>query len=149
MTAVLVDTNVLIYAYDRSAPEKQRRALDVLDRLVLADAGFLSTQVLAEFYNVAVHKLVVPLTPGEVYERLQHYVQVYTVLDVTSQVVLEAVRATEKHSLNFWDAQIWAAAKLNGVPVVFSEDFSDGEEIEGVIFADPFAQDFQPEAWGL
>jgi predicted nucleic acid-binding protein len=149
MTAVLVDTNVLIYAYDRSAPEKQRRALDVLDRLVLADAGFLSTQVSAEFYNVAVHKLVVPLTPGEVYERLQHYVQVYTVLDVTSQVVLEAVRATEKHSLNFWDAQIWAAAKLNGVPVVFSEDFSDGEEIEGVIFADPFAQDFQPEAWGL
>jgi predicted nucleic acid-binding protein len=149
MTAVLVDTNVLIYAYDRSAPEKQRRALDVLDRLVLADAGFLSTQVLAEFYNVAVHKLVVPLTPGEVYERLQHYVQVYTVLDVTSQVVLEAVRATEKHSLNFWDAQIWAAAKLNGVPVVFSEDFSDGARIEGVIFADPFAQDFQPEAWGL
>ncbi|MCS7290407.1 MAG: hypothetical protein NZ699_14845 [Roseiflexus sp.] len=40
---VLVDTNVLVYAYDRSAPDKQRRALDVLDRLVISGAGAIST----------------------------------------------------------------------------------------------------------
>ena len=33
MAATLIDTNVLVYAYDRSAPERQRRALVVLDRL--------------------------------------------------------------------------------------------------------------------
>ncbi|MCB0196019.1 MAG: hypothetical protein KDJ65_28975 [Anaerolineae bacterium] len=30
---VLVDTNVLVYAYDRSEPEKQQQALVVLDNL--------------------------------------------------------------------------------------------------------------------
>ncbi len=30
---MLVDTSVLVYTYGRSEPEKQRRALEVLDRL--------------------------------------------------------------------------------------------------------------------
>ena len=46
-----------------------------------------------------------------------------------------------------YDAQIWAVAKLNQAPVVFSEDFSDGQVIEGVRFVNPFARDFQVEEW--
>lgn len=149
MTALLVDTNVLVYAYDRSEVGKQRRALDVLDRLAMAGTGFLSTQVLAEFYNVVTLKLVSPLTPTQAYQRLEHYVQVWIVLDVTPQVVLEAARGAHEHSFHFRDAQIWAVAKLNGVPAVLSEDFADGAEIEGIRFANPFAETFQPEAWGL
>lgn len=149
MASILVDTNVLVYAYDRSEPEKQRRALDVLDRLVTADVGFLSAQVLAEFYNAVTRKLASPLTLDQAEKRLERYVQVWRVLDVTPPIVLEAARGTRKHGFHFWDAQIWAAAKLNGVPTVFSEDFSAGAEIEGVRFVNPFVQDFRPEAWDL
>ena len=35
MTATLIDTNVLVYAYDRSEPKKQRRALEVVDRTTI------------------------------------------------------------------------------------------------------------------
>lgn len=31
--SVFLDTDVLVYAYDPAEPEKQARALDVLDRL--------------------------------------------------------------------------------------------------------------------
>lgn len=48
---VFIDTNVLVYAYDRSEPEKQRRALEILDRLAVGRAGVISTQVLAEFFR--------------------------------------------------------------------------------------------------
>ena len=41
MDAVLIDTNVLVYAYDRSEPEKQRRALAVLNRLATTGSGVL------------------------------------------------------------------------------------------------------------
>ena len=37
------------------------------------------------------------------------------------------------------EAQVWAAARLEHVPVVLSEDFADGCEIEGVRFVYPFA----------
>ncbi len=49
--SVLVDTNVLVYAYDGAAPHKQRQALDVLDYLAVRGSGAISTQVLAEFLS--------------------------------------------------------------------------------------------------
>jgi len=44
-------------------------------------------------------------------------------------------------------AQIWAVARLNQVAVIFSEDFNVGAVIEGVRFANPFAEDFRIEGW--
>ncbi|MCG2740072.1 MAG: hypothetical protein L6300_07505 [Syntrophaceae bacterium] len=35
-----------------------------------------------------------------------------------------------------------AAARLNQIPIVFSEDFQDGQVLEGVRFANPFAGRF-------
>jgi len=49
--------------------------------------------------------------------------------------------------LAYYDAQIWAAARLNQIPVVFSEDFNSGSTLEGVQFVNPFASDFVLETW--
>ena len=59
---VLVDTNVLVCAYDRSEPEKQNCALQVLDRLATSGLGVLTSQVLAEFF-VAVTRRI-PVSPA-------------------------------------------------------------------------------------
>ena len=72
MPQTLIDTNVLIYAYDRSEPHKQRQALAVLDHLVDAGQGVLSTQVLTEFCAVALRKLTAVLTPEQVEARVVH-----------------------------------------------------------------------------
>jgi predicted nucleic acid-binding protein len=149
MIAILVDTNVLVYAHDRSERSKQRQAIDILDRIAAADNGVLSAQVLSEFYNTATHKLSPPLTPEQAEAQLDYFVALWTVFDVTFQVVLEAARGARQYSLSFWDAQIWAAARLNRVPLVFSEDFNPGAVIEGVRFVNPFADDFRPAEWGL
>jgi predicted nucleic acid-binding protein len=144
MTAeVLIDTNVLVYAYDRSEPEKQRQAVVVLDGLLVSGKGVLSTQVLAEFFNTITRKLTRPLTLEQAHSRLEHYVRFWPVLDVTSAVILEAVRGVREHTLNFGDAQIWAVARLNGIAFVLSEDFNPGSRIENVSFMNPFAVDFE------
>jgi predicted nucleic acid-binding protein len=59
---VLVDTNVLVYAYDRSAPEKQKQALDLLDYLAMRGSGALTPQILAEFFVVVTRKMAAPLS---------------------------------------------------------------------------------------
>jgi hypothetical protein len=46
--------------------------------------------------------------------------------------VLEAVRGVQRYRLSYWDALIWATAKLNGVPNVLSEDFNTGSQLEAV-----------------
>jgi len=144
---IFVDTNVLVYAYDRSEPQKQKQALRVLDRLAVTGAGAISTQVLSEFFVAVTRKIAAPLSVDEAHERVKNYLQSWTTLDLTGMVVLEAVRGVRDHQFNFWDAQIWAVARLNQVAVVFSEDFNVGAVIEGVRFANPFAEDFQIEEW--
>ncbi len=144
---VLVDTNVLVYAYDRSEPEKQQRALEVLDRLAISGAGAISTQVLSEFFVAVTRKIAAPLSVPDACERVKNYLQSWTVLDLTGMIVLEATRGVRHHQFNFWDAQIWATARLNQIPVVFSEDFNPGQVTEGVRFINPFAADFQVEDW--
>jgi predicted nucleic acid-binding protein len=144
---VLVDTNVLVYAYDRSEPTRQQQALDVLERLALTGAGAITTQVLAEFFVTVTRKLAAPLSVADAYVRVENYLRVWTVYDLSGLVVLEAARGVRDHQLNFWDAQIWAAARLNQLPVVFSEDFNIGATLEGVRFVNPFDPAFQLADW--
>jgi predicted nucleic acid-binding protein len=144
---VFVDTNVLVYAYDRSEPEKQRQALEVLERLVTARAGIISPQVMSEFFVTVTRKISSPLSLTEAYQRLANYLQIWTVTELTGMIVLEAARGVREHQLGFWDAQIWATARLNQIPVVFSEDFNPGSVIEGVRFVNPFAEVFMIQEW--
>ncbi len=144
---VFVDTNVLVYAYDRSDPEKQRQALRILDRLSLVGLGVIDTQILAEFFVAVTRRISVPLSVDDAYQRIQNYVRSWPVLRISEMVVLEAARGVRDHQFNFWDAQIWAAARLNQIPVVFSEDFNSGSIIEGISFVNPFSAHFRFEEW--
>jgi len=143
MTAnLLVDSNVLVYAYDRSEPEKQLQALPVLARLADTGTGVLTTQVLSEFFNTVTRKIPTPLSATDAAERIYDFLIIWPVIEMTGTIILEAARGVHQHQLNFWDAQIWAAAKLSRVEVVLSEDFNVGAELEGVRFVNPFAADF-------
>ena len=58
----LVDTNILVYAYDRSEGAKQERARNILDGLEFRERGAVSTQILGEFFWIVTRKLAEPLT---------------------------------------------------------------------------------------
>jgi predicted nucleic acid-binding protein len=134
----LVDTNILVYAYDRSEYEKQKRARALLDWLESRACGVLSTQILGEFFRIVTRKLVVPLTARQAYVELERHLRTWGTFDITRAVVLEAGRGCVAHQMPFWDAQIWATARLNQVPQILSEDFQHGRVVEGVEFRNPF-----------
>lgn len=144
---IFVDTNIIVYAYDRSEHEKQTRALAVLNYLTEARAGIISAQVMSEFFSAVTRKIKLPLRPDDAYQRLENYQQSWKIVPVTPEIVLEAVRGVREHQFSLWDGQIWAAARLNQITVVFSEDFSVGSVIEGVRFVNPLIDDFRVEEW--
>jgi predicted nucleic acid-binding protein len=147
MAPILVDTNVLVYFYDQNSPQKQERAILVLNRLQESGVGRLSTQNLAEFVNAAMRKLEPPLTAAQTYRQAAMFAASWPIFDLTPLIVLEAARGVRDYKMSYYDAQIWAAARLNQVPVVFSEGFQDGQILEGVRFANPFAETFDLEVW--
>lgn len=83
------------------------------------------------------------MTADEAYERLHYYVNNWTVIGLSGEIILRAARAVQEYKFSFWDAQVWAAARLNGLSEILSEDFNSGATIEGVRFINPFADDFQ------
>lgn len=141
----LVDTNILVYAYDRSEPPKAALAADLLDYLATSGQGVLSLQVLAEFFVTVTRKIPRPLSVDLAEERVRNYLHSWRTVLVTNLVFIEAIRGVREHHMVFWDAQIWAASRLNQIPAILSEDFTHGATIEGVRFANPFDPSFEPE----
>jgi predicted nucleic acid-binding protein len=138
----MVDTNVLIYAVVPSAGEKHRRAMDLNQRLIDRDALAVSAQVLNEFYAVATRaKKANLLTHDEAVRYIRTVAASSVVLSLSLDHTLLAIEAVAQHGFSFWDALIWAAAKANGIPIVYTEDFQHGREIEGVRIINPFLQD--------
>ena len=134
----LVDTNILVYAYDRAELGKQKRARNILDWLESRNWGTVSTQILGEFFWTVTRRLREPLSPQEAYVELERHLRSWRTLEITRVIVLEAGRGCVYYQMPFWDAQIWATAKLNQIPKVLSEDFQHGRTIEGVEFVNPF-----------
>jgi predicted nucleic acid-binding protein len=147
MALVLIDTNVLVYAYDFNTPFKQAQARQVLDRLEQTHNGRLSVQCLSEFINTSTHRLHPPLGAAQALSQVNLFIRMYPVFDLTPLIVMEAARGVRDYSLAYHDAQIWATALLKEIPTVFSEDFQDGQVLEGVHFVNPFAAGFEMGAW--
>jgi predicted nucleic acid-binding protein len=146
---ILVDTNVLLYAYDQGEPVKQSQAAAVLDRLASMRLGVLTPQVLAEFFVNATRKVQRPLTVEQAYDRIQNYLLSWEILDLSGSIILEAVRGVRTYQMAYWDAQIWASARLHQIPLIFTEDFNVGAVIEGVRFVNPFEEDFNLDREGV
>jgi predicted nucleic acid-binding protein len=145
MTSVtLVDTNVLVYSTGVDGLEKAAAADAALMPLLNNESGVLSTQVLSEYANVMLRRYPRPAHPVVVRE-LDVLRETWTVLLVTDEVIIEAIRGTIEHGMSFYDAQLWATARLAGVEVVLTEDFTDGRVVEGVRFVDPFSPSFDPQ----
>ena len=142
MAAFLVDTNVLACAYDVRDSNRQARAAECLRALARSRQGALSAQVLGEFFWVATRRLDPPLSAADAERSLTNYARSWVVYPITTQAVLEAVRAVQRYQFAYWDALVWATAKLNNVLSVLTEDQPSSSLIEGVRFVDPFVDTF-------
>jgi predicted nucleic acid-binding protein len=141
-SAFLVDTNVLVYAYNPTDGDRRDRAIEVLEFLGIRQLGSLSAQILGEFFVTVTRKIPIPMTEAEAEHSVTNYARSWITYDLTKSIVLEAVRGLQRHRLSYWDSLIWATAKLNDVPNVLSEDFNDGALLEGVRFLNPFTTTF-------
>jgi predicted nucleic acid-binding protein len=146
-TRCVVDTNMLVYALDRREPEKRERAREVLRRVGGARTAALPAQVLSEFGGACLRKLE-PQPDPTVRREVERLMLAFPVLPVTGPVVLEALRGVGEHMLSYYDAQIWAVARLGQVAVVLSEDFNPGTVLDGVSFTNPLGPAFDLAALG-
>jgi predicted nucleic acid-binding protein len=131
-----IDSNVLVYAFMRSDPEKHRAASELMIAAGMLDC-VLAAQAIAEYLNVMRRK------HPELFEEAQaqagRWRATFPILDTTAEHVLRAADFAERHRLQFWDSLIWQVARSANATLFLSEDLQDGLSLEGMAVLNPFA----------
>ncbi len=147
MGRVLIDTNILVYAHQPAENAKYSRALDAIAMLVDSRQGRVSAQILGEFMSATTRGRNPILSMDDARAQVTRLADAMPVLDVTRLIVLDAARGVSEHQLSYYDAQIWATARLNQVSTIFTEDVPERQRLEGISFVNPLLPRFDLEPW--
>jgi predicted nucleic acid-binding protein len=132
---VFLDTNVLVYLFDRDAAGKQRRA-----RTTVRELGrrlVVSTQVLQEFYVAVTRKLGKPLSPQHAEAAVSDLSELEVVV-VDVPLIRAAIATSRDHRLSFWDALVIESASAKGCSRLLSEDLQHGRQFGRLTIENPF-----------
>jgi predicted nucleic acid-binding protein len=133
---VSLDTNILIYAIDKDAEEKQLTSISLIENCALNVDCVLTLQSLSEFYAAATRKGKVSHAQAEA--QIKDWQLLFPTILPSTRTVEYALKAVDEHTLSFWGAMLLSVAYKNGVSELYSEDFKSGRELKGVRFTNPF-----------
>jgi len=133
-----VDTNVLVYAFDKGSSPKKRVAERLITELMEEDRLRVSTQVLQELFVTLTRKVSQRCSSEEALAVLEDLVA-WPLMVIDFAAIRAAVGLADQAQLTFWDALVVVAAARTGASVLYTEDLNDGQEILGVRISNPFA----------
>lgn len=134
---VFVDTNILVYAFDRQEGKKHEQAARLIESLWQTRTGRLSIQVMQEFHAAVTRGK--GFSPADSQKILSSFAY-WPVYSPRPLDVLQAIDLQVKYKLSFWDAMIVQSAAAAGCAVLYSEDLSQGQSIASVTIVNPFVQ---------
>ncbi len=137
--ATFLDTNILVYAFDRSAGQKHDRAVQLIEGCWENESGCLSLQVLQEFFVTVTRKIAAPLDHGTARQIVADLAQ-WRLHAPQASDLLQAIDLQRDYQLSFWDVQIVQSAASLGCKQLLSEDLSHGQVYGEVRVVNPFLE---------
>ncbi|HEY6767675.1 MAG TPA: PIN domain-containing protein [Candidatus Sulfotelmatobacter sp.] len=134
-----LDTNIFVYAFDAKSPAKARKASQLIRQAADTGEGVVSYQVVQEFFNVAMRRFAQPMSVAEAEQYLITVFRPLMAVQSSPALYIEALRLAGKHGFAWYDSIIVASALGSGCEMLYSEDFQDGRNIEGLRIQNPFS----------
>lgn len=136
---VFLDTNILVYLFDKSEKEKQTKVKKLISDLLPQTRMFVSVQVINEFINVTSKKIAAPISPAQQKEIIEFINDIFIVTPLNVDTTLSALEISQKYKLSFWDSLIISSALENKCNVLYSEDMQNGFSVYNKIkIVNPF-----------
>lgn len=133
-----VDTNILVYAYDKGDGKRQKLAKDLIVSLWESRKGCVSIQVLQELYITMTRKATTPLLP-EVASQIIAALAEWLHHIPNTDDILEAISIQQRYAISFWDAMIVNSACKMGCSILWTEDLNDGQVYGSTTVRNPFS----------
>ncbi len=134
---VFFDTNVLVYAFDKSESEKGAIAKGLIRDFGLEGNIVLSTQVLQEFYVTVTKAKKFMLTKEKAEEVVNDFAE-FPLVQVDWIIISRAMKRHQSDAFSFWDSLIVEAALQSGCSKLLSEDMHNGLMIDSLAISNPF-----------
>ncbi|MBI2576773.1 PIN domain-containing protein [Candidatus Woesearchaeota archaeon] len=137
----LIDSNILVYAFDKDEGEKYKRAGKLLEKCFLGEVNFsLSLQNLSEFFVTITKKISHPI-PMDVASLLVKKIisfNGFVILEPTKKSIIRAADLCTNKGISYWDALIAAVMIENHIFEIITENEKDFKNVEGLRVTNPF-----------
>ena len=130
-----LDTNLLLYGFDKLDPRKQEIARTIVGKATQLDC-LLTNQALAEFFSAAVRKR--HMSPPDA--QVRDWMALFADAPTTRPAIERAMMEVQAGRFSFWDALLLAAAEEAGCTICLSEDMADGATLRLVVRT-PFSEE--------
>ena len=112
---IALDTNILIYLYDNSNPEKRNIALNLL-----SEKPQIPAQVISEFLNTLLRLL--PMTKEDLLMHAANLFEECNIIPTLAVTLHCASLLTKKYQFQLFDSVIVASAIQEDCDILYSED---------------------------
>jgi len=130
-----LDTNILVYAFDRKAEEKRTKALSLSQA---GEAWLISWQVVQEFSSVARHRFAIPLDHEFLGDYLNLVMLPHCKVMPSAAIYQKTLQIQRETQYRFYDSLIVAAALESGASILYSEDLQHDRRIRHLRIINPF-----------
>jgi predicted nucleic acid-binding protein len=121
----LLDTNLLVYAYDESEGAKHEICKRMVDECWRSTRKYsISIQNLSEFYVIMTAKVENPVPEELAKEIVQDIIefQNWKILEYDAPTILAAIDLSKEFLVQYWDALLAATMKNHGIFRIYTED---------------------------
>ncbi len=132
---VFLDANLLLYACSRADEDAAKSAR--VQELIVNSRFALSTQDIQEFIANALRKKKLGISEAGIDATLELASKV-PVQPMTLELIIKAVTLRRRFQISHWDSTIIAAAQAIGCTTLYSENFTHGQDFDGLRVVNPF-----------
>lgn len=133
-----LDTNIIVYTFDKDAPEKRAAAVLLLQHALESGDGIISTQVIQEFLNVATKKFTIPMKVEDGRKYLHRVLNPLCAVYPDLALYDLCLEIQGETGYSFYDSLILAGGVLGGCSTLYTENMQDGQVVRGLTISNPF-----------
>ncbi|MEK6888466.1 MAG: PIN domain-containing protein [Candidatus Aenigmatarchaeota archaeon] len=136
----LVDTNIIVYAYDTFDKRKHDKCKSLVEAAFKGENRLaVSNQILAETFFVLTRKLKNPISLDDASTIISAIVDSvnWEKINYTHETVRKAALLSKNRNISIWDALIGETALENGIRRIYTENIKDFVKIPGLNVENP------------
>ena len=137
-----LDTNVLVYVFDGTEPERRELAKLVVRRASKSGRCLLPLQCVGELLSALAKRRLVEA--GERVQIVRDTSALFPLVGIEPADVEEALASVALGRLSYWDGLLVACAGRAGCTTLLTENMQDGAVHGGVTVRNPFAGEDLP-----